>query len=217
MLLSQALALPQQFPSLPRGRISRPSECREEQAPRHHPPPHISCRPPEPSSSAGSPGHRWQKSREARGKGHDAGSSSRGVTTRTGCLGTCRLCPVREQRHGQVGAASLQPPRKANTRATRRREAKPGEFLWRRFYPESQNFNHAFLAHKAHVPVGWDQATLVGMWGFCPQEGAMGRNPQHCPSSATGAALGKPELTRTSFAVLVLAPYYSLMLSCAQL
>lgn len=127
MMLSQALTLPQQSLSLPWGWISRPSQRGEEQRPRHHLPPHISCSPPQPSSSAGSPGHHWRKSREARGKGHDAGSSSRkgcsspsagwGVTTRTGCLRTRWLCPghnCRTPGRGSFSSASKKTQRESD-------------------------------------------------------------------------------------------------------
>lgn len=141
----------------------------------------------------GSPGHHQQKSREARGKGHDAGSGSRAVATHAGCLRTRRLRAVCERGHGRAGAASLQPPRKPNARATRRRKAQPGETLWCCFYPESQNFNPVFLARKAHAPVGQDQATLAGTWGFCPQEGTQPGPSQRPWEEISSTALARPQ------------------------
>lgn len=72
--------------------------------------------------------------------------------------------------------------------------------------PDARNFKPVFLAGElcAHGRGPGNACWYVGTLGrdtAWPQPEAMGWIPQHDPSPATRTALGKPELTRTSFAV----------------
>lgn len=49
-----------------------------------------------------------------------------------------------------------------------------------------------FLARKGHVPMGPDQATLAGMWGFCPQEGTQPGHSQRPWEELTSTASARP-------------------------